>query len=170
MPKKYKGKRSGRRLLMAPPPAPGLIMSANDGSSTTTVRKRGGISSGTMGGTNSGSEDSRPRTGRGKPSSPTGLEDQSSSSSGFGRMASGALTGASGKGLMEEELRSDYVLQSGSQEDLGSPIGSSQSGEPSQYLTLLDEVVLLGLKDQQVPNYFNHKIEYMILGISIIYQ
>lgn len=148
MTKKLQGEK-GRvtRLLMAPPPAPGLIMSPNDGSSTTTtttVRKRGGISSSAMGDISSGSEDARPRTGRGKPSSPTGLED-----SGFGRMASGALAGASGKGLMEEELRSDYVLQSGSQEDLGSPIG--QSREQPQYLTLLDEVVLLGLKDQQVP-------------------
>lgn len=56
----------------------------------------------------------------------------------------GALNGASGRGLMEGELRSDYVLHNSSQADLGLEIGTDL------HLTLLDEVVLLGLKDQQV--------------------
>src|SRR4051812_45721438 len=56
----------------------------------------------------------------------------------------GALSGASGRGLLEDEFRSDYVLQREDCVDLGRSLGDS-------CLTLMDEVVLLGLKDQQVP-------------------
>lgn len=55
----------------------------------------------------------------------------------------GALFGASGKGLLEGDVRRDYVLADGHGPDLGRALGDS-------FLTLMDEVVLLGLKDQQV--------------------
>lgn len=55
----------------------------------------------------------------------------------------GALFGASGNSLLESEVRRDYVLADGQAADFGKPLGDS-------YLTLMDEVVLLGLKDQQV--------------------
>jgi hypothetical protein len=55
----------------------------------------------------------------------------------------GALFGASGNSLLESEVRRDYVLADGQSADFGKPLGDS-------YLTLMDEVVLLGLKDQQV--------------------
>lgn len=61
---------------------------------------------------------------------------------GQGSRIKGALYGASAKGLLEEDVRRDYVL-SESCPNVGKPIGDS-------FLTLMDEVVLIGLKDQQV--------------------
>lgn len=55
----------------------------------------------------------------------------------------GALYGASNRGLLENEVRRDFILGTGQGPNFGKTIGDS-------YLTLMDEVVLLGLKDQQV--------------------
>lgn len=107
--------------------------------SSSTVRKRGGLASPTCaadGDIPAGSVP-RPYGGAGRR---TGSVEDDGPAGGDGR---GALVGASGAGLMGEELRSDYVLQPDGQADPGTPLGDS-------HLTLLDEVVLLGLKDQQV--------------------
>ncbi len=74
-----------------------------------------------------------------------------------------ALSGVSGRGLLEGELRSDYVLQNSSQSDLGTCIGNDS------YLTLLDEVVLLGLKDQQgYLSFMNDSISYVLRGCILM--
>jgi len=76
---------------------------------------------------------------------------------------SGALAGASGRGLMEDELRGDYVLHNGSQADLGTEVC------PDTYLTLLDEIVLLGLKDQQgYLSFMNDTISYVLRGCILM--
>lgn len=117
---------------------PGLTLMNSNEPSSGTVRKRNSPMS------PSGQEGDAPRT----MTSPVGLTNRSRnlSNKNDDDDEAGALNGASGRGLMEGELRSDYVLHNSSQADLGQTIGTDL------HLTLLDEVVLLGLKDQQVQN------------------
>lgn len=65
----------------------------------------------------------------------------SDNADGEGSTAKSGLYEVSSRGLLETDVRRDFVLASGP--DLGKVIGDS-------YLTLMDEIVLLGLKDQQV--------------------
>lgn len=119
---------------------PGLTLMNNNepssGSGNSVVRKRNSPIS------PAGTDSDAPRT----LTSPMGLTNRSRNLSNRNDDddEAGALNGASGRGLMEGELRSDYVLHNSSQADLGQAIGTDL------HLTLLDEVVLLGLKDQQV--------------------
>lgn len=117
---------------------PGLTLMNNNEPSSGVVRKRNSPTS------PSGQEGDAPRT----MTSPMGLTNRTRnlSNKNDDDDEAGALNGASGRGLMEGELRSDYVLHNTSQADLGQTIGTDL------HLTLLDEVVLLGLKDQQVQN------------------
>lgn len=113
----------------------------------TTVRRRGPSSSPIDEGNNS--VESAPRTLSSRRSPEASLSGVSSESKG----PKGALFGASGNSLLESEVRRDYVLADGSSPDFGKPLGDS-------YLTLMDEVVLLGLKDQQVLS-FSHIVFLM---------
>lgn len=127
-------------------------MNGNGTGSETTIRKRNNPTSPTY------TDNDVPRTMTSPMGGRRSIEKKFDSDD-----EGGALVGASGQGLMEGELRSDYVLQNASQADLGTEVC------PDTHLTLLDEVVLLGLKDQQgYLSFMNDSISYVLRGCILM--
>lgn len=72
--------------------------------------------------------------------------------------------------LMSEEHPRDYVLASGEPNgDADLVLGSLIPGSPDQRLTLMDEIVLLGLKDQKgYLSFLNDSISYVLRGCILM--
>jgi len=70
-------------------------------------------------------------------------------------------------GLMAEENPSDYVLAGDSTED--DSLGPLVVGSRDQHLTLMDEIVLLGLKDDKgYLSFLNDSISYVLRGCILM--
>lgn len=72
-------------------------------------------------------------------------------------------------GLMEGELSREYVLAGGEADEVAATQGPLVPGSKDQRLTLMEEVVLLGLKDQKgYLSFLNDSISYVLRGCILI--
>lgn len=83
---------------------------------------------------------------------------------------SGGSSSPDTAGLMGEEYPRDYVLATGDpNEDADLALGPLIPGSLDQRLTLMDEIVLLGLKDQKgYLSFLNDSISYVLRGCIIM--